>query len=64
MNQGDHDPRTGGAHGMAKADAGAVDVGDFAVQTQLFFAADVLGRKGFVDLDQFKIRKLEPVFFK
>ncbi len=49
---------------MAQTDARAVDVGDLAVQAKLFFAADILGRKGFVDFDQIEIRKFKFVFFK
>ncbi|OGU57265.1 MAG: hypothetical protein A2X64_10940 [Ignavibacteria bacterium GWF2_33_9] len=57
IHEGDHDSGAGGAHGMAEADAGTVDVGDFPVQTQFFFAAQVLSCKGLVDFDEFKIRQ-------
>ena len=40
---------------MAQADAGAVDVGDFPVEAQFVFAADVLGGKGFVDFHQIEV---------
>ncbi len=64
MDQGDHDSCACCAYRMAKSDAGAVDVGDLAVQAKLFFTADVLGRKGFVDLDQFEIPDFMSGFFK
>ena len=40
--------RPGAAHGVAQAHAGAVDVGDVAVELQAAFAGQVLGGKGLV----------------
>jgi hypothetical protein len=53
----------GGAHGMAQADAGAVDVGDLPVQAELFFASQVLGRKRLIELDHFKIGQFDSRSF-
>ena len=47
--------RAGGAHRMAQADTGTVDIGDLPIQAQLLFAAEVLGGKGLVDLDELEI---------
>jgi hypothetical protein len=55
VKQGDHDAAAGGAHRMAQADAGTVDVGDLPVEPEVPFAADVLGGEGLVDLHQFEI---------
>ena len=55
MKQGHHDPAAGGTHRVAQADAGAVDVGDFAVQVQVTFAADILGGEGFVQFHEVEV---------
>ncbi len=62
MQQGDDQPGAGGADGMTQTDSRAVDVGDLPIQAKLFFAADVLGCKGFIDLDQFEIIYFQAAF--
>lgn len=62
VQQGDDQPGTGGSDGVPQADPRPIDIGDFPIQTQLFFAADVLRCEGFIDLDQFEIRQFQAAF--
>jgi len=48
---------------MAQSDAGAIDVGDFSVEIQLLFAAEILSSKSFIQLDLFKIVDFKAGFF-
>lgn len=55
VEQGNEDAGAGAADGVTQADAGAVDVGDFPVETEEFLAGKVLRSEGLVNFNEVEI---------